>query len=184
MSDEQIISAIQTGDKDKESEALKFLIDSALPVISFYIKGKGGTDEDIEEISQEGIIALWQSIQKEDFQATARLATFLFSICKNLWLKKHRQAVSEKSLLKSFPREEPVSMEELILREKKYEIMRQVLEGLGLECRQIIISYYYKRKPLAEIADDLTISPGYIRNKKYRCLKELRKQVLSRWRDL
>ena len=48
-------------------------------------------------------------------------------------------------------------------------------------CKDLLAQFYYEKKSLKEIADNLGLDPASVRNKKYRCMQELRALALQRW---
>ncbi len=50
---------------------------------------------------------------------------------------------------------------------------------LGNPCKQLLTTFYFEKKSLREIADELQIEENTARNKKYRCMEKLREMVLA-----
>jgi RNA polymerase sigma factor (sigma-70 family) len=56
-----------------------------------FIMGKGGTEQDAEDIFQETIVSFIDTVQKGKFRQESGIRTFLISISKNLWYNEIRR---------------------------------------------------------------------------------------------
>src|SRR6185436_11226786 len=74
----------------EDNAAFERLHKDCFPIVAKYVKQNSGSRQDAEDIFQEAIIVLLNNIRHPGFQLTASLKTYLFSISKNLWLKKLR----------------------------------------------------------------------------------------------
>ena len=66
--------------------------------------------------------------------------------------------------------------------ENRLDLVEKCLEELGDPCRALLISYYYEKKSMLEIAELL----GYkntdtTKNQKYKCLKRLKKLFIENY---
>jgi DNA-directed RNA polymerase specialized sigma24 family protein len=80
--DQEIIQGIKSG----ESYAVKYLAKDYLPVIRYYISKNNGNEEDAKDIFQDALFIIIEKIHNDDFALQGPLSTYLFAICKNLWL--------------------------------------------------------------------------------------------------
>ena len=55
------------------------------------IHSNGGRPQDAEDVFQEALIILVGKIRKSDFKLTAKLSTYLFSVCRFLWKDKRKE---------------------------------------------------------------------------------------------
>ena len=46
-----------------------------------------GTEEEAQDIYQDALIVFWEKVVKDELTLTAKISTYLYSICYNLWLK-------------------------------------------------------------------------------------------------
>ena len=74
--------------RQEENDSYSLLYKKYFPSIANYIEQNSGNDQDAEDIFQESIIILLGKVRQSDFNLTSSLKTYLFSIAKNLWLKK------------------------------------------------------------------------------------------------
>src|SRR5690606_32505039 len=91
------------GLRSGNTSAYEWVYKKYYPSISRFILQNNGNEGDAEDIFQESIVVLYQKVTTPDFQLTSALKTFLFSIAKNLWLKKLRDEklvlISEEQLI-------------------------------------------------------------------------------------
>jgi DNA-directed RNA polymerase specialized sigma24 family protein len=91
--------------------------------------------------------------------------------------KKERAGNREKLYEKGRDSNEMDVTQELGDREVKREL-REMLGKLGEPCRKILMLFYYENLPMKEIVQHLHYdNEQVVRNKKYKCLKELTELV-------
>ena len=166
------------GLKKGEKAAAEAIYKSNFRQIRSMILQYQGQPEDAADIFQEAIIVLYQKLQQPDFHLHCQIGTYLFSVSKNLWLKKlnknrHFQFRIEEE-------EEYVSVnEDLALHEEKensFRVMEKALENIGEPCRSLLRAFYMEGRPMQQIASDF----GYTnadnaKTQKYKCLVRLKK---------
>jgi len=63
--------------------------------IAKYILHNKGTIDDAKDIFQDAMMVIYEKAQQADFELQYSLHTFLYTICRNLWLKKLRNKSSK-----------------------------------------------------------------------------------------
>lgn len=87
LSDKEIIDGIRSHDNN----ALEFVYKEYLPKVYLNIvKGDFLNQEDAKDIFQDAMVILYKNFRKESFVLQCRFATYLFSVCKNLVMKRLR----------------------------------------------------------------------------------------------
>ncbi len=82
--DREIVEALR-GDQTAYRSALKDLMKSCRGKVIYYIRQKGGTEEDAKDIFQESLIVLIKNVRAGKFAAKSSLETYLFGISKRLF---------------------------------------------------------------------------------------------------
>ena len=59
-------------------------------VLSFIINNNGSYDE-ARDIFQEAMITLYQKAKSDSFVLTSQIKTYIYSVCRRLWLKRLQQ---------------------------------------------------------------------------------------------
>lgn len=177
-SDEEIISCLlkESFEKDK---ALKQLYIQLYPIIKSFIIKNNGTEEDAADIFQDGIIVFYEKVRLNQFQLTSSIRTYVYSVCKHLWLNKLR---AQKKLTSLTEESESMTVEPLSLNiigtKEKNAYLIKLLDSLGENCKQVLLYYYYDRLKMRQIADRMNFANEQVaKNKKSSCLKKLKSLV-------
>ena len=142
-----------------------------------FIIGKGGTEQDADDIFQETIVSFIDTVRKGKFRQESGIRTFLISISKNLWYneirRRQRSGNREKLYVSDFETSDVVIDEVIGNRELKLQL-NQMLNELGESCKKILELYYYENLSMKEIVSHMHYeNEQVVRNKKYKCLQQL-----------
>ena len=173
--DLEIIQGLKSG----ESYAVKFLAREFLPVISYFISKNSGSEEDAKDVFQDALFIIIEKIHNNDFEVQGALSTYLFAICKNLWL----MALDKLKAAKNYELRRSVEHFESDFTERGdsvfYEnVFRQCFDSMD-DVSQKILKMYWMEIPPLEIAEKLGYSYGYVRKKKSECMKELKSRIME-----
>jgi RNA polymerase sigma factor (sigma-70 family) len=142
------------------------------------IINNNGNEDDAKDIYQEGIIILHDKIKSGDFELTSKLKTFLYSVCRRLWLKRLNQKSRFSENIKDYEDHFIVEPEIANHEEKdqQFEIMGTALSQLGEPCKTIIEDFYMNNQSMQDICEKF----GYTnadnaKTQKYKCLQRLKK---------
>ena len=147
--------------------------------IVFNVAAMGGGLQDGEDIFQETVVTFIDLVQRRKFRGDSSIKTFLTSIAKHIWLNelKRRKSVNHRESRFWTERDQ----EELFDSYEDQEIKAQfliLLSQLGDSCRQVLTMFYYENLTFAEIMEKMGYeSEQVVRNKKYKCLRELTELV-------
>ena len=176
--------ALLKGLAQNDSRAVEALYKSHFSMIQHFVTNNNGSFDDARDIFQEAMITLYEKVQLDNFGLTCQIKTYLFSICKNLWLKRLQQMGKYSAPLSA--QEETISVEEdLDQFEKKdaaFSIMDRALNSLGEPCKSLLEGYYLNKKGMQELANQF----GYTnadnaKNQKYKCLMRLKKLFFAQY---
>ena len=176
--------ALLKGLANNDSKAVDSLYKSHFPMVQHFVINNNGSFDDAKDVFQEAMITLYEKVQTDSFTLTCQIKTYLFSICKHLWLKRLQQMGKYNAPLSS--EEESVSvevdMEEFNKKDVAFAIMDRALNSLGEPCKSLLEGYYLNKKGMQELADDF----GYTnadnaKNQKYKCLLRLKKLFFSQY---
>ena|ERR1700688_3234013 len=175
FSDSDLVEAIR--EKDLLEQAILQLYQDHAEITSSFIMGKGGTEQDADDIFQETIVSFVDSVQKGKFRQEAGIRTFLISISKNIWYneirRRQRAGNREKIFEMDRDQEEGPVTETIHDREMKQQL-NKLLQELGESCRKILELFYYENLSMKEIVTQMHYeNEQVVRNKKYKCLQEL-----------
>ena len=173
-SDNEIILGILNDSKG----VLDKLYEAYFPMILQLVIMNSGSDDDAKDVFQESVIVLYNKVKKGNFVLNSKLKTFIYSVCRRLWLKRLSQKSRVTGNIIDF--EEVLSVEEDIEqheeRDKQFDIMELALGRLGEPCKTIIEDFYMNSKSMQDICEKF----GYTnadnaKNQKYKCLQRLKR---------
>ncbi len=170
--DATIVEEIRKGNK----EALLHLYEGNYAPVRNYILKNSGDNDDVEDILQEAVIAVWQKVSHTEFELTAKLSTFLFAVAKNLWLKalsksKRTEAMEEHHENRAVSSSPAVHQRDL-------QIVVQYMDKLGETCKRLLHLFYFEEQDMKEIANRLNFANAdTAKAKKYQCFKKLEQLV-------
>lgn len=178
MRDQEILKLLQ---ERKYSPAMKCLY-QYFPVVKKHIVKNNGSKEEAEDIFQESLIILCNKVVKPDFQLTAGLNTYIYGICKLLWLdelkKKNKNLKSE--VIESVDERSAAEISEDIDEDRKRSIAQQAVMQLGQKCKELLELFYFKQRSMKEIAMQLGFATEKVaKNQKYRCIEKAKENLKS-----
>jgi RNA polymerase sigma factor (sigma-70 family) len=145
------------------------------------VTDNGGSGEDAEDIFQDGIIILYSKISLNQLTLTSSFKTYMYSVCRNLWLQKlsKRKAIFDK--LKDveefidLPQDmlQEISMEEI----EMHRIIQIHFLSLPEDCQKVL-KLFIKNVPLREIVSIMGFkTENYAKTRKYLCKQDLKKRI-------
>ena len=176
--------ALLKGLAQNDSKAVETLYKSHFTMIQHFVENNNGSFDDARDVFQEAMIALYEKVQLDSFVLTCQIKTYLFSICKHLWLKRLQQMGKYSSPLSE--NEESISIEmdmgQIEKKDAAFAIMDRALNSLGEPCKSLLEGYYLNKKGMQELASQF----GYInadnaKNQKYKCLMRLKKLFFAQY---
>src|SRR6202163_1312511 len=175
FSDSELVEAIR--DKEMLEPAILQLYEEHAEISRSFIMGKGGTEQDADDIFQETVVSFIDSVQKSKFRQESGIRTFLISISKNLWyneIRRRQRAGNREKLFESDREQEDPGVSAIIQDRELKKQLNQVLQDLGDSCRKILELFYYENLSMKEIVSHLHYeNEQVVRNKKYKCLQQL-----------
>jgi RNA polymerase sigma factor (sigma-70 family) len=161
-----------------DRKAIETIYRAYYSMVQTLVINNSGTSDDARDIFQEAIIVLYEKAKSGSFELHAQLKTYIYAVCRRLWLKKLAFYKRFSGDLANAP--ETIATEDDLEiyehRTKDFEMMEQALQHLGEPCKELLESYYIRKKNMSEIAKEF----GYTnadnaKNQKYKCLMRLKK---------
>jgi RNA polymerase sigma factor (sigma-70 family) len=157
---------------------LKRVYVAYFPMVLQLIINNNGTADDAKDIYQEAIIVLYNKIKSGNFELTSKLKTFLYSVCRKLWLKRLSQMNRYGGDIKDFQDHIPEVDDSDLHSERDIQFtkMEGALKLLGEPCKTIIEDFYIHNHSMQDICERF----GYTntdnaKTQKYKCLQRLKK---------
>lgn len=172
-------SEVILGILNNSESALKRLYIAYFPMILQLIINNNGNEDDAKDIYQEAIIVLYNKVKAGDFELSSKLKTYIYSICRRLWLKRLSQLNKYGGDIKDFEEFIPADNDDSEHDSEKdiqFGKMQSALLQLGEPCKTIMEDFYINNRSMQEICERF----GYTnadnaKTQKYKCLQRLKK---------
>ncbi|MFA6088062.1 RNA polymerase sigma factor [Mucilaginibacter sp.] len=171
-------SEVIIGILNNSDSVLKRLYLAYFPMVLQLILNNNGNEDDAKDVYQEAIIVLYNKVKRGDFELSSKLKTYIYSICRRLWLKRLKQLNRYGGDIKDFQEYLPVEdeIEKHQDRDMQLNKMEDALKLLGEPCKTIMEDFYMHSKSMQEICERF----GYTnadnaKTQKYKCLQRLKK---------
>jgi len=157
------------------------------PKVEVLVLKNNGTKEHAKDIYQDAFLAVWRNVKDNKFtpKNESSINSYLYTIAKNKWMdylrsKDYKRTIvsSEFSDLKT-PENNFDKNNDDIINENRLQSIMQSFKDLGLPCKELLTKFYYEKKSMKTIAEELQLDAASTRNKKYRCMQKLRELALK-----
>lgn len=171
------------GNNDKA--AIEAVYKENYGLIQQFVINNNGNEDDARDIFQEAMMVLYEKARLPEFELTCQIRTYLYSVCRRLWLKKLQQSRRIETNVENF--DKIVQVEDDIEEHDKlnlqYLTMRTAMGKIGEPCKSLIEAFYVHKKNMLEIAGFF----GYTnadnaKNQKYKCLVRLKKLFFAQYK--
>ena len=172
MTDQEIYEGIARQD----NKTFLYLYNKYKGQIIGMVNRNNGNEEDALDIFQEGLVALWTNIEKGKFkvQDKSKISTYLYALCRNIWISKLRKRKIMYSIDDNPGIEGKIEVQDMEEQYDKVKELEKMLSKLGEACQKILRLFYYQKASLQEIALEMNLTDKTAKNTKYRCMKNLR----------
>jgi RNA polymerase sigma factor (sigma-70 family) len=165
ISDSTIIEGVRLQD----DTILNWLYDNYFPAVKNHVLKNSGSLEDVSDVFQDSIIALYKQITEESLNLTTDLKGYFFGIARNVWSSHLRVKQRSTELVIDIADEEPDDYGDPLLE----RVVSRAFQKLKPD-QQLIMSLFSDGHSYEEIADKMNLkSEVYARRKKYLCKEAL-----------
>ncbi|MEO8117547.1 MAG: sigma-70 family RNA polymerase sigma factor [Bacteroidota bacterium] len=163
---------------ENDSKATEIIYKNNFNMVRHFILNNSGDHEDAKDVFQEAMIVLYENAKTDSFVLNCQIKTYLYSVCRRLWLKRLQQAGRVTVLLEGM--EETTAVDDDLDNHQKlsneFALMEKAMDSLGEPCKSLLEAYYLQKKGMDEIARKF----GYTnadnaKNQKYKCMMRLKK---------
>jgi len=156
LSNRDIIEKIRIGELQSENAAIKFLYFKYYPKVEWYILKNGGTKTEAADVFQDSMIVLYNRIKQDASPLRSSVWTFLYSVCRNTWLKTMRtrnRTISMTEKINLIPVAD--NYPETLANQERAKFIRETLIGMKEDCKTILLYYYFERLSMKIIAEKM-----------------------------
>ena len=170
------------GNKKQNEKVIAEIYNQFFPSIRQFIYRNNGSLEDAKDIFNDAIMVVLQKVREDTLDLKCSLKTYIYAICRNLWLKKIK---AEKIEMINYEEIEDTMYSAEVVEEELYNVNRahllfqKHLVRMNPTCQDLLGSFL-EGKSFREITEELKFeNENYARKRKYRCVKLLIKRIKS-----
>jgi RNA polymerase sigma factor (sigma-70 family) len=171
---------ILSGIANSKSSVIRYVYATCYPAIRKLILTNGGNEQDAQDIFQDGIIKVYQKITGHGLQLTCKFCTYLYSVCRFLWL---HEIEKKKIPLRKYPDIENIVEDrpanDKVREHMQLRIYEKHFRELAEECQKVL-NMYFNKASMEEICVVMGYKNAQIATvKKYRCKKYLMNKIIN-----
>jgi len=177
LTDNQLISGLL----QQEDAAINYLYEDVGPKVKQYIMSVGGSQDEADDIFQEGIISAFVNVRSGKYQQSdnTKFTTYLTQICKYKWYDVLKSAHKSKRGGEMMDIPDDQNIQEALEVSEKYSVLHTLIDELGNQCKDILQRFYWKKESIEEISKALKMVAASVKNGKYRCMQKLKETALG-----
>ena len=179
--DEDIILGIRAGGARAE-RAICQLYDLMRAIIFGFVRKNMGTREEGLVLLQDAVVIVYEQIRTEKYVHNSKLSTYVYSVARHIWLNQLKRKKIETRILDSQPFEDvQESHLTTLLHSGQENDIKGIFQLLGRDCRQLLTFIIYENMAMKEVVEKMHYeNEQVVRNKKYKCPKQLREIFATR----
>jgi RNA polymerase sigma factor (sigma-70 family) len=174
--------AILDGLKKRDSGIIRYVYKEYYPTIKFLITTNSGTETDAEDVFQDALVVLFKKITRDDLVLTSSFKTFLYSICRNLWLQRLDRRVFSNEFLEMedlSELQENLYLDQPEEEHDKYRLFQQHFLRLSEDCQKVL-QLFLSKTSLKEIAEIMGFkTEKYAKTRKFMCKEKLKNSIIN-----
>ncbi|HEY5369586.1 MAG TPA: sigma-70 family RNA polymerase sigma factor [Hanamia sp.] len=179
-------NVLLTGLAANDTDVIETIYRDNYPTIKAFIIKNNGYADDARDIFQEAMIILFEKAKSDSFVLSCRLQTYLYSVCRRLWLKKlqkqNRFNPSVELIHEIVPVEDELELHEQ--KEADFKLMENALQKVGEPCKSLLQAFYIEKKSMPEIAQIFHYTNAEnAKTQKYKCLVRLKKIFFAQYKN-
>jgi len=172
-SDKDLLFHIKSENRKVSDQALREIYLTNYPFVEQYILKNGGGGEDAADVYQDAVMVFYNMARDDRFEGKSSIATFIYAVSKNIWLKKMRHLGKQRTLssveIDKLPQEDSSKAEIDLL-----AIVKDVMTQMGHDCKEMLTFFYFDKLSMNEIMESFGLgSTQAAKNKKLRCVRKL-----------
>lgn len=205
LSDDEIVLGFRNNQNDIIVAVYKIII----PNVIAFVRSRGGSRDDAEEVAWRAITKFWQRCQRTDFilkDKTTGFGAYIARAYRNIWADWHKEGqvkrksgeINEVNQIVDNDDELPDTNnftisgdsaldrlsadnnpEEIVAENNVKQYIWLIVEKLSTKCRDFFFLYYKEELSYEEIAERKKISEGAVRKQKSECKEPFMQELLN-----
>lgn len=164
-----------------EREVVRHIYARNFRTIEKLVTHNTGTAQEVEDVFQEGLLAMLTYCGRKDFTLNTPLGGLLYGICRRIWLKnlkkKRRSPITFQDLPEYLHSNHTVDVsEEELIDGERFRILKKNFNRLPPKGREVLNMFYTRNMSHEEIAEEAGYADAEsAKVQKHKYLKRLRK---------
>ena len=180
FTDEEVIEVIEQSSAALD-DVLKYLYQKISTSLKPLVLSEGGSIDDVEDVVQDAVIVFYEKIKNKELRLHSTVLGYIYIVGKYIWNNKRRKKRKQLHLVDDRVKTEDAEdfdVELFDINEKAF--VGELMSQLGTGCQKVLTQSIYEQLSMEQIAEQNGYKNEQIaRNKKYKCLKQLRKIIES-----
>ncbi len=171
----------------EDKSAIERIYRDNYQMIQSLVLNNNGNPDDAADIFQEAMIVLFEKSKSAEFELNCQLKTYLYSVCRRLWLKKLQQQQRFGRQTDDLEQVVPVEedLEQHAKKQMDFSIMENAMNKIGEPCKSLLEAYYIQKKPMQQIATEFRYTNAdNAKTQKYKCLVRLKKLFFAQYKNV
>lgn len=166
-SEKALIDQLRSAEQELSEKGWRFVYKNYFPMVKELVSKHHGTESDAIDIFHDALLILNRNLKTGTFREESSIKTYIYGICRNLWLKEMDRKQKQSDRESEFARD----IHEEINYLQHVEVVSKLMSELQEDCQTILIEYYYNNKSMEQIRQLFRLnSIQAAKNKKWRCL--------------
>lgn len=171
-----------------DEQVLESMYRMYFPMVARLICQNHGDEDEAKDVFQEAMMVLYGKARDKGFVLDCQLKTYLYAVCRRLWLKQLEQRqrkplmlIGDDSRLPDLAVDGDLQRHEE--EDRQYRLMGAALQQLGEPCRSLLEDFYLRHRSMQELVEKF----GYTntdnaKTQKYKCLNRLKKIFFTQYK--
>jgi RNA polymerase sigma factor (sigma-70 family) len=161
----------------RKERIINHVYQTCYPDIRKLVLTNGGNQHDAEDMFQEAMLIIYQKITEHGLELTCKFKTYLYSVCRFLWLQELEKRKSNKKRRDHVEKVIDENDRRNAREDEKLRIYETHFRELSKECQKVLNMYFQKAS-----MEEICVVMGYknvqiAKDKKYRCKKTLMTRI-------
>ncbi len=175
------VDEILDGIRDRDDKILHHVYHENYPTVRSYILENSGSIQDAKDIFQEGLVLIYQKVTSRKLLLNCNFNSYIFSVCRLLWLKeleKRKVEKMDKKDVKGYlDLQSDLNFDDL--EQEKYQLYLKHLKRLNPDCQRVLM-LFYDGVSIREITKIMGYtSESYTKKRKSVCKEKLLQGIKS-----
>jgi len=173
--------ALIEGIRKHESPILEHVYETYYPIIESYIVHNQGSRDQARDVFQDAMMVIYHKIRSGHLELSCKFGTYLYAICKNMWVQERKKYLHRIEILKKQPMmvNDPGPAEDPLLQKHLETLFNKHFGELSSDCQKIL-SMFFNHFSIEEIRAAMNYKDlHHTADRKYRCKKSLIKRIVN-----